>query len=210
MRYLFCISTLLMFSFSMSGQEKFERFTINFGGMLPVYKSPNTIRELTIVPDAEFLLNLPLNTTIQLSTGIGIESGKHIVLEDVARLIWVNDGWRPYEGRNYWNLDFFSLKVPVYISMPFDNSFLDSYTFGVGFGYLLNYKLTEESLPNTSHIKINRSFLDISFGVKKQLFQFHKVSLGLSPDIGYRAYLSDHNDWQKKCFLIEMKLNMGF
>lgn len=210
MKPLFCIVALLIMTHSIRGNEKFKQITINFGGILPVYKSPNTIRELTIVPDAEFLLNLPLNTTIQLSTGIGIESGKHIVLEDVARLIWVNDAWKPYEVRYYWNLDFLSMKVPIYVSMPFYNSFLNSYTFGVGFGYLLNYKLTEESLPNTSHIKINRSFLDLSFGVKKQLFQFNKVSLGLSPEIGYRAYLSDHNNWLKKCFFGELKFNVSF
>jgi hypothetical protein len=74
----------------------------------------------------------------------------------------------------------------------------------------LSYKLTEEQIPNTSSIKINRSFLDLSFGVKKKLLQFNKVSLSCTPVIGYRAYLTDHNDWQKKCFFGELKLNIDF
>lgn len=210
-KYLFCFIALLMFN-SIRGQENFERFTVNFGVMLPIYGSPNTIGEFTIIPEIDFLLNIPFYKTIKLSTGIGIESGKHIVLEDVAYLVWVNDeiGYMPYEGTNYWNLDFLSMKVPVYISVPLNNFFLDSYVCGVGVGWLLNYKLTEESLPNTSHIKINRTFLDLSFGVKKRLFQFNKLSLGFSPVIGYRTYLSDRNEWQKKFFFGELKFNVNF
>lgn len=210
-KYLFCFIALLMFN-SIRGQENFERFTVNFGVMLPIYGSPNTIGEFTIIPEIDFLLNIPFYKTIKLSTGIGIESGKHIVLEDVAYLVWVNDeiGWRPYEGRNYWNLDFLSMKVPVNVSLPIPNSFIDSFSFGAGFGWLLNYQLTEEQTPNTSHIKINRSFLDLSFGVQKKLFQLNKVSMSFSPAIGYRAYLSDRNDWQDRCFLGEMKLNINF
>lgn len=171
---------LLLMSYSNYnwGQEKFERFTINFGLTLPVYKLPNTVKEFTVVPEVEFLLNLPLNKTIQLSTGIGIESGKHIVVEEEAHLLWVNDeiGWRPVEYINFWNLDFLSMKVPVYLSVPLNNSFIDSFTFGSGLGWLLSYKLTEEGIPNTSRIKINRSFLDLSFGVKKKLLQLNNVS----------------------------------
>ncbi len=212
MKYLFCFISLLMFNFSMNGQEKFERFTINFGLTHPVYKDSNPVEKFTIVPEVEFLLNLPLYKTFQLSTGIGIESGKHIVVEDVAKLVWRNDvkEWWPYRGRNYWNLEFLSMKVPVYISVPLNNSFLDSFTFGYGLGWLLSYELIEEAMPNTSHIKINRSFLDLSFGVKKKLLQFNKVSLSCNPDIGYRAYLTDRNDWQKKCFLGELKINVNF
>lgn len=210
MKYLFCFIALLMFIHSMSGQERFDRFTINFGLTSPVYSS-NSVGELTLVPEVEFLLNLPLSKTIQLSTGIGIESGKHIVREPVAYLAWVKDfGWSPYENTYYWNLDFKSMKVPVYVSISFNNSFLDSFTFGSGVGWLLSYQLTEESMPNTSNIKINRSFLDLSFGVKKKLFQFNQVSLSCNPDIGYRAYLTDRNDWQKKCYFGELKLNINF
>lgn len=221
MKYLFCFIALLMFNHSITGQEKFERFTINFGLTLPVQIVSNSVNtvlpagpvyELTVVPEVEFLLNLPLYKATILSTGIGIESGKHIIREEVAYLVWVNDeiGWRPYEGTNYWNLDFFSMKVPVYVSVPFNNSFLDSFTFGSGLGWLLSYKLTEEQRPNTSSIKINRSFLDLSFGVKKKLFQFNQISLSCTPDIGYRTYLTDRNDWQKKCFFGELKLNINF
>ena len=201
-----------MFNYSIRGQEKFDRFTIDFGLTLPVYSAPNSVREFTIVPNVEFLLNLPLYKTIRLSTGIGIESGKHIVVEEVAKLVWRNDvkEWWPYRGTNYWNLDFVSMKVPVYVSAFLNNSFIDAFTFGSGLGWLLNYKLTEDALPNTSHIKINRSFLDLSFGVKKKLFQFNKVSLSCNPGIGYRTYLSDYNDWQKKCYFGELKLNIGF
>ncbi|MDP3442321.1 MAG: hypothetical protein Q8T08_05610, partial [Ignavibacteria bacterium] len=203
---------LLMFNYSICGQEKYERFTINFGLTLPVYNSSfaYTVHELALVPDAEFLFNLPLYKTIQLSTGIGIESGKHIVLEDYAYVIWVNEELRKYEGTNYWNLDFVSIKVPVYVSVPINNSFIDAFTFGSGLGWLLNYKLTEEQRPNTSSIKINRSFLDLSFGVKKRLFRFNNVSLGCTPGIGYRAYLTHLNDWQNKCFLGELKFNINF
>ena len=212
MKYLFCLIFLLMFNYSMNGQEKFERFTINFGVTLPVYNSSANWHEFTLVPEAEFLLNLPLYKTIQLSTGIGIESGKHIAVEDDAHLLWVNDeiGWRPVEYRYYWNLDFLSIKVPVYVSVPINNSFIDAFTFGSGLGWLLSYKLTEEQRPNTSSIKINRSFLDLSFGVKKRLFRFNNVSLGCTPGIGYRAYLTHRNDWQNKCFLGELKFNINF
>ena len=212
MKYLFCFIALSMFSCSISGQEKFERFTINFGLTLPVYNAPNSVREFTLVPEVEFLFNLPLYKTIQLSTGIGIESGKHIVVEDVAKLVWRNDvkEWWPWRYTYYWNLDFLSIKVPVYLSVPLNNSFIDAFTFGSGLGWLLSYKLTDEGTPNTSFMKINRSFLDLSFGVKKKLFQFNQVSLSCTPDIGYRAYLTDYNDWQTKCYFGELKLNINF
>ncbi|MDP3442811.1 MAG: hypothetical protein Q8T08_08130 [Ignavibacteria bacterium] len=212
MKYLFCLIFLLMFNYSICGQEKFERFTINFGLTLPVYNAPNTVDEFTIVPEIELLLNLPLFKTTILSTGIGIESGKHIVVEDYSHLGWVNDeiGWRPYKGRHYWNLDFLNIKMPVYVSVPLNNSFLDSFTFGSGLGWLLSYKLTEGQIPNTSSIKINRSFLDLSLGVKKKLFQFNQVSLSCTPGIGFRTYLTHRNDWQNKCFLGELKFNINF
>lgn len=87
----------------MNGQEKSELFTINFGLTLPVYNAPNSVREFTLVPEAEFLFNLPLYKTIQLSTGIGIESGKHIVVKDVEKLVWRNDvkEWWPWSYRYY-------------------------------------------------------------------------------------------------------------
>ncbi len=207
---------LLLLSYSNYnwGQEKFERFTVNFGLTLPVYKSSfaYTVHERALVPDAEFLFNIPLYKIIRLSTGIGIESGKHIVVEEVAKLVWRNDvkEWWPYEGTNYWNLAFLSMKVPVYLTFPLNNSFIDSFTFGSGLGWLLSYKLTEESTPNTSSIKINRSFLDLSFGVKKKLFHFNKVLLSCTPDIGFRTYLTQRNDWQNKCFFCELKLNIDF
>jgi hypothetical protein len=207
---------LLFISFSNFNwaQEKFERFTVNVGTTLPVYNSSfaYAVHELALVHDAEFLFNLPLYETIQLSTGIGIEFGKHIVVEDVAYLVWRNDvkEWWPYRGTNYWNLDFISMKVPVYLSVPLNNSFIDALTFGMGLGWLLSYKLTEEQKPNTSHIRINRSFLDLSFGVKKKLFQFNQVSLSCTPGIGHRAYLTHRNDWQNKCFLGELKFNINF
>lgn len=206
--FLFFIS-FLNFNWA---QEKFERFTINVGITLPVYKDSNPVEKITIVPEVEFLLNLPIYKTIQLSTGIGIESGKHIVVEDVEKLVWRNDvkEWWPWSYRYYWNLDFLSIKVPIYVSVPINNFFIDSFTFGSGLGWLLSYKLTEEGIPNTSHIKINRSFLDLSFGVKKKLLQYNKVSLSCTPGIGYRAYLSDYIDWQKKCFIGELKLNINF
>lgn len=212
MKYLFCLIFLLMFNYSIYGQEKFDRFTINFGLTLPVYNSSfaYTVHELALVPDAEFLFNLPLYKTIQLSTGIGIESGKHIVLEDYAYVIWVNEELRKYEGTNYWNLDFISIKVPVYVLVSFNNSFIDALTFGSSVGRILSYKLTEEQRPNTSNIKINRSFLDLGFGVQKKLFQFNQVSVGCTLGIGHRAYLTHRNDWQNKCFLGELKFNINF
>lgn len=205
---------LLLMSYSNYnwGQEKFERFTINFGTTLPVYNSSANWHEFTLVPEAEFLLNLPLYKTVQFSTGIGIESGKHIAIEDVEKLVWRDDvkEWWPWSYRYYWNLDFVSMKVPVYVTVPLKNSFIDAFTFGASLGCLLSYKLTEESMPNTSGIKINRSFLDLSFGVTKRLFRFNNVSLGCTPGIGYRKYLTDRNDWQKKCFLGELKFNINF
>ena len=211
MKYIFCLIALFMLQNSMGAQEKFERYTINLGLMLPVYGAPNTPWEYTLVPEGEFLVNLPLGKTTKLSTGIGIESGKHIIVEDEARLTYVEPyGWVPYEGRNFWDLEFISMKVPVYFSVPFNNSFLDAITLGSGLGWLVTYDLTEDQILNTSHIKINRSYLDLSFGVKKKLFQFNKLSLSLNPQIGYRAYLNNYNNWQKKCFLAEVKLNVSF
>lgn len=208
---MFFIGFLLL-NLHLKGQEKFERFTINFGGTIQVFKSPNGMDRPIIVPQAEFLLNLPVSKTSQLLTGINIESGKHVILEDEAYLIYVNDkiGWVPYEGRNYWNLNFLTLKVPVYFSGSLNDFFLDAYTFGVGAGWLSMYKLTEEQMPDTSHEKINRSFLDFSFGVQKDLLHFNTTSLGLTPAIGYRVYLTDHNDWQKKFFFGQLKFNVNF
>jgi hypothetical protein len=206
------LSLIFIFSGNVYAQEKFERYTINVGFTLPVYNSSVTLHELTLVPEAEFLVNLPLDKTLRLSTGIGIESGKHIVVEDVAKLVWRNDVkiWWPWEYRYYWNLDFLSMKVPVYLSVPISKSFIDALAFGCGFGWILNYKLTAEGIPNTSGIEINRSFLDFSIGVKKNLFQFKNVSLGCTPGIGYRTYLTRNNNWQNKCFLGEIEFNINF
>lgn len=204
----------IMSNQSTDRQEKFERYTIYVGLTLPVYKSSfaYAVHELALVPEVEFLFNLPFYKTIQLSMGIGIESGKHIVLEDEAKLVWRDDvkEWWPWSYRYYWNLDFFSMKVPVYLSVPLNDSFIDAFTFGAGMGWLLSYKLTEEGTPNTSFVKINRSFLDLSFGVQKKLSQFNKISLSCAPGIGYRTYLTHRNDWQNKCFLGELKFNINF
>lgn len=120
------------------GQEKFERFIINVGTTLPVYNSSANWHEFTLVPEVEFLLNLPLYKTIQLSTGIGIESGKHIAIEDVEKLVWRDDvkEWWPWSYRYYWNLDFVSMKVPLYVSVSLDKFFIDSFTFGGSLGCL--------------------------------------------------------------------------
>jgi len=139
MKCLFCFIALLMFNYSMNGQEKIDRFTINFGLTLPVYNSSFSGHELTLVPEVEFLLNLPLYKTIQLSAGIGIESGKHKVVEHVAYLAWRNDvkEWWPYRGVNYWNLDFFSMKVPVYVSVPLNNFFFRFLHIWLWFGMVI-------------------------------------------------------------------------
>lgn len=194
------------------GQEKFDRFTINLGLTVPFYNSSSSLDLTPAVPEVEFLYNIPLYNIIQLSTGIGIESGKHIVVEEVAKLAWREDvkEWWPYRATNYWNLDFCSMKVPVYLTLPLNNSFIDSFMLGYGFGWLLSYELTEERTPATYWVKINRSFFDFSLGIKKTLFHFNKVSLSCNPGIGYRDYITDHNDWQQKCFLGELKFNVNF
>lgn len=190
------------------GQEKFERFTVNFGLSVPFYKSPNTVRELTFVPEIELLYNIPLYNVIQLSTGIGIESGKHIVVEDVAKLVWREDvkEWWPYSRTTYWNLEFLSMKVPLYFSIPLNKFIIDSFTFGSSLGWFLNYEI----IPHTSKTRINQSFWDLNLGVNKKLFKFNRISIDCSPGIGYRNYLSDRNNWQQKCFLGELKFNVNF
>lgn len=194
------------------GQKRIERFTVKVGATLPISDSYANLNEYTLVPEAEFLVNLPLYKAIQFSTGIGIESGKHIILEDVDGLVWRDDvkEWWPGTYSYRWNLDFVSMKVPVYLSLSFKKFFIDSFTFGYGLGWLTSYKLTEESIPNTSSIKINRTFREFSFGVTKRLFRFKKLSVGCTPGISYRSYLTDRNDWQKKCVLGEMKFNINF
>lgn len=212
--YKILVPLLLLMSYSNYnwGQEKFERFTVNFGLSVPFYNSSSSLDLTPAVPEIEFLYNIPLYNIIQLSTGIGLESGKHIVVEDVSKLVWVESlkDYRPWSYTYYWNLDFSSMKVPFYLTLPLNNSFIDSFTLGYGFGWLLSYKLTEETTPATYWVKINRSFFDFSLGVKKKLFQINKVSVSCNPGIGYRDYITDRNNWQQKCFLGELKFNVNF
>lgn len=52
--------------------------------------------------------------------------------------------------------------------------------------------------------------MNLNIGVKKELFQFNRLTLGCTPTFGYSYYLTNHNDWQKKCFLAELKFNFAF
>jgi hypothetical protein len=86
---------------------------------------------------------------------------------------------------------------------------MDSFVAGADFGWIWKYDLSEHATPDVSLIKINRYFMDFSFGLQKQLYQIKKLSFGLSPFVGYRGYLSNNNEWQKGYFFYQLKFNIN-
>lgn len=211
MKNLLILSILLFFTFKVNAQEKFEKFTVNLGLTHPIHYVPNYMYKFTIDTEIELLMNFRIFENSILSAGLGLQSCEHIRIEEVSHLVWVDGiGLLPYEFTNYWNLKFLSAKVPVYIAFPFKNSFLESYIAGFSLGRYWNINLSEKSTPNPPQIKIDRNYLDFNFGVKKNLYQTDKLSINLSPYLGYLIYLTDYNDWQKNYIFFQIKFNINF
>ncbi len=202
---------LLISDVIIHAQEKFEKFTVNLGLTHPVHYVPNNIYTFTIDPEIELLMNFRIFSITTLSAGFGMQYGDHVRIKEVNKLVMVDDiGLRPWKYTYHWNLNFLSIKVPAFIRVPLSNSFLDSYVGGISFGWFWKYNLTERNIPNTSNVKINRSYLDFSLGVRKNLCQADNLSISLSPFLGYLIYFSDNNDWQKNYIFSRIKFNFNF
>lgn len=204
----FCIF-LLTFNGIINAQEKFEKFTVSAGLTLPV---PIITSNYYSLLDCEigFLMNFKIFGNKILSTGLGLQYGEHVTQEEVGWLTMVNGKPNVYKGIGYWNLDFISTEIPVIFTVPFKKAFFDSYLVGFSFGQYWNTNLTRTNIPDNLQIKINKTYMDFNLGVKKNLFVSKKLTINLSPTLGYLFYLSDFNDWQKNYIFSQIKFNFNF
>ena len=207
MKYFITFVFIIIALSKTDAQEKFERFTINLELTHPIF---NKLFSDNIDTGIEALMNSRIFNNKILSTGISLQHGKHIRKERVAYLVKVEGKLYPYKGTNYWNLNFLSVEAPLYFIAPFNKLFLDSYRAGIDFGWLWKYNLTEESMPNIPNIKINRLYLKYNLGIQKNLYQAKKISIMLLPTIGYKMYLSNHNNWQKDYIFYQLNFNFNF
>jgi len=211
MKSFYCLITFLLFSIINCAQESNEKITINFGISHPILNG-RTYASLKykVDPEIEVLYNFRISNNTKLSTGVGIQYGNHYRIEEVSKLVMVDGiGLRPWEYTYHWKLNSLSIKAPIFITIPFNNSYIDYFSTGVSLGRFWNYNLTEQNIPNTSHIKINRSYMDFSFGVMKNLSQSEKTSIYLSPILGFRTYFTDLNNWQKNYVFYQLKFNIN-
>jgi hypothetical protein len=200
---------LLVFNTIVYSQEKFEKFTFSAGLTLPVPIATSNYYSL-LDYEIEFLMNFKFPGNTKLSTGLGFQYGEHVTQEEVGWLTMVNGKPNVYKGIGYWNLDFLSAEIPVIFTIPFNKAFFDSYLAGFSFGKYWNTNLTRINIPENLQIKINKTYMDFNLGVKKNLYQSEKLTINLSPILGYLVYLSDYNDWQKDYIFSQIKFNFNF
>ena len=211
MKIILYLLILLSFCFQTIAQDKIERFSLNFGLNHPVIGYPSHYKHKYIVnPEMEVLINFPVFKSSKLYFGAGLQYGEYNKLEDVSYLAWVEElGLWPYENTYHWNLSFTDLYLPVKLETPLKNYFFDSYLLGVDYGWFLKYNLSEHQMPDVSHLKINRHFLDWNFGLKKDVLKNKTLTVSGSSIIGFRTYLTDENSWQKNYFFYKLQININ-
>ena len=144
MKSILYLLILLSFNFKAIAHEK---FSVNIGITHPVLYVPNTMYKLTIDPEIGLLMNFRFFKVNTISTGFGMQYGEHTRIKEVSKLVMVdNVGLRPWKYTYHWNLNFLSIKIPVFITVPLNNSFLDSYVGGISFGWFWKYNLTENNI----------------------------------------------------------------
>jgi len=200
---------LTIFNTIGNAQEKFEKFTFSAGLTLPVPLATSNYFSL-LDYEIEFLMNFKIFGNTKLSTGLGFQYGEHVTQEEVGWLTMVNGKPNVYKGIGYWNLDFMSAEIPVIFTVPFKKAFFDSYLAGFSFGQYWNTNLTRTNIPENIQVKINKTYMDFNLGIKKNIYFSNKLTINLSPTLGYLVYLSDYNDWQKNYIFTQIKFNFNF
>lgn len=212
MKHLLGIIFFIFSIHSVTAQDKFHRISINVALSHPVLKKnyfPDYRYRLD--KEIEVLLNFKIYKSSVLSGGIGLEYAEHFRIEEINKLIWVEgSGYLPTEYTHNWNLNYKSIQFPVYFETPINNFILDFFVLSTKIGWIWNYDLSEHAVPDVSHIKINRHYVDLSCGVGETFLQFENVSLGLVPIIGSRIYLGNNNNWQNSYFFYQIRFNVNF
>ncbi len=212
MKYLHCIIITILFYYTVNAQEDISRIAVNFGFTYPVLtKHANESINIKVDNEIEALYNFKISNNSKLSTGVGFQYGIHHKTQEAEKVMMVDGvGSLPWKYTYYWKLTSLSIKVPMILTVPFKNSYIDFFSTGVSVGRVLNYNLTERNIINPTQIEINRIYMDYSFGVMKYLGQDEKVSIGLSPTLGFRTYFTDFNDWQKNYVFASLNLFFYF
>lgn len=204
---------LLLFIFSIqfiNAQEQFQRISVNFSLSHPILKK-NYFPDYRYYLDQEIevLLNFKAGKSAILSTGIGVQQGEHYRQEETT-FTWFDESYWRSSGFIYnWKLKFKSVLVPINILVPINNFVLDYYAVNSGIGWIYKYDLSEHHKTDVSDIDINKSFLDLSFGIGKKIFQSREIFFSLSPIVGSRIYLSNNNNWQKSYLFYQIKFNVN-
>lgn len=208
---LLAFTIVVIQSSIVKAQEKQSWLIINAAVSHPVFNFQSHYeREYNINPEIEILTEFQVFESSKLVTGLGLQSGKYNIIEDVSELVYVEGiGWLPVEYSNHWELEFISLYVPAIIKTPINNFFLNSCSAGIDFGAILNYNLSLKNSPVVPNEKINRYFLDWKFGIEKLFLHSKSVQFGISPFAGIRTYLTQYNTWQKNHFFYGLKLSVN-
>jgi hypothetical protein len=205
------LTLIFILSGNVYAQEKQSWLIISTAFTHPVFNfQSNYEREYNINPEIEILTEFQVFESSKLVTGLGLQSGHYNIIEDVAKLVWVEgSGWSPWEYSNHWELEFVSLYVPAMIKTPINNFFLNSCSAGIDFGAIINYNLSLKNSPVVPNEKINRYFLDWKFGLEKIFLHSQSVHFGISPFAGIRTYLTNYNTWQNNHFFYGLKLSIN-
>ena len=156
---------ILLFIFSIqfvNAQETFQRISVDFSSSHPILKQ-NYFPDYRYYLDKEIevLLNFKAGKSAILSTGIGVQQGEHFRLEKITYL-WLDDThWRPTDITNNWKFQFKSILIPVNLKILINNSFLDYFILNNNIGWIFDYDLSEHSIPDVSHVEINKTFWDL-------------------------------------------------
>lgn len=215
MKRALLLIVFIMFSvkqFKGLAQDHTEKITIDFGISQPfLKKQENESLNYKVDYEIEVLYNFRISNSIKLSTGVGIQSENHYKTQEVGKVVMVDgDGLSPWKYTYHWKLNSLSIKAPIFITIPFNTSYINYFSTGVSLGRFWKYNLTEQGIINPPHIKINRFYMDYSFGVMKKLAQDEKISIYISPMLGFRTYFTDFNNWQKNYVFCQLKLNINF
>jgi len=206
MKHLVLLFICLMFLKPVFSENP-EKFSLNLKFSVPFVKSDIPQLNIFIDPGLEVLYYFPLNSGIKLGTGAGIQYGCHFWNQEVARLVWVDGkGW-PTEYTNHYHFKFISLWVPISVDFPFQKSFIGSFTTGLNFCWYPLIDFSMERDMRQEDMEFNRLFIEPNAGLNIPLKKMNRVALSLHPQLSYRFYLTDRNDWQKNYLLAGIALN---
>ncbi|PIF05258.1 MAG: hypothetical protein CSA36_07745 [Draconibacterium sp.] len=212
----FVFLILFLFVIETNAQDKKYGLTLNIGvnsqlidfKPFPPSHGSKSIYELRLNPTAEVLANFSVLRKYRLYTGLGIEHGRHLALQHIAKLVYVDEfNSHPYQATYRWYLNYTSLYFPVYFEAPL-NLFFENFYTGIRIGRLLKYNLSERS-RDTSKVKVNRNYIEFGIGLKKA-FTIIGQNFAVSPYVGYRKYTSDLNKFQKNYPFLEIKFSTNF